>query len=164
LIGVSGSKAPNLALNDTLIRAAKPRGSSWKLADEKGLFLPVTPSGGKLWKLKYRIASKEKKLALGAYPHVGLAAARKLRDAARATIAAGQDPSLERKKAKFAARLSADVTFASVANEYIDTKMVGDQKAPATISKARWILEQLALAIGTMSICEPLRSGARYCT
>lgn len=143
-----------MALNDTLIRAAKPRESSWKLADAKGLFLLITASGGKLWKLKYRIAGKEKKLALGAYPDVGLAAARKLRDAARATIAAGHDPSLERKKAKFAARLSADVTFASVANEYIDSKMVGDQKAPATISKARWFLEQLVPAIGTMPIAD----------
>jgi integrase len=143
-----------MALNDTVIKAAKPRQTNRKLADEKGLYLLVTPAGGKLWKVKFRHLGKEKKLSLGAYPDVSLAKARKLRDTAREQLAEGQDPALERRKAKFTAKLGAGVTFASVAKEYIDSKMVGDGRAKATISKARWFLEQLEPAIGTMPLAD----------
>lgn len=143
-----------MALNDTVIKAAKPRGKDWKLPDEKGLYLLVTPAGGKLWRFKFRYLGKEKKLSLGAYPEVSLAKARKLRDAAREQLADGHDPALERKKAKFTAKLSAGITFAAVAREYIDSKMVGDGKAEATISKARWFLAQLEPAIGTMPLAD----------
>ena len=102
-----------MALTDTFIKAAKPRQKNWKLADEKGLYLLITPAGGKLWKVKFRHLGKEKKLSLGAYPDVSLAKARKLRDAAREQLAEGLDPALDRKKAKFAARLSAGVSLRS---------------------------------------------------
>jgi integrase len=143
-----------MALNDTIIKAAKPREKNWKLADEKGLYLLITPAGGKLWRLKFRHHAKEKKLSLGAYPEVGLSKARKLRDAAREQLAEGQDPALERKKARFTAKLSAGTSFAAVAKEYIDSKMVGDGRADATITKARWFLEQLEPAIGTMPLAD----------
>jgi integrase len=143
-----------MALSDTIIKAAKPREKNWKLADEKGLYLLITPAGGKLWKVKFRHHGKEKKLSLGAYPDVSLAKARKLRRAAREQLAEGQDPALERRKAKFRAKLGAGVTFASVAKEYIDSKMVGDGRAEATICKARWFLEQLEPAIGTMPLTD----------
>lgn len=143
-----------MALSDIIIRAAKPQEKDWKLTDEKGLYLLITPSGGKLWRIKFRHQGKEKKLSLGAYPEVNLTKARKLRDAARATLANGQDPALERKKAKFTAKLSAGITFAGVAREYIESKMVGDGKAPATVAKARWFLEQLEPAIGSMPLAD----------
>lgn len=57
----------------------------------------MTPSGGKLWRFKYRFDGKEKLLALGAYPDVGLKAAREKRDEARRLIAEGTDPSGHRK-------------------------------------------------------------------
>jgi len=143
-----------MALTDIAVKAAKPREKDWKLTDERGLYLLVTPAGGKLWRLKFRHLGKEKKLSLGAYPDVNLAKARKLRDAAREKLADGQDPALERKKAKFTALLSASTTFSAVAQEFIDSKMVGDGKAPATIAKARWFLEQLDRAIGAMPIAD----------
>jgi integrase len=143
-----------MALNDTVIKAAKPREKNWKLADERGLYLLITPAGGKLWRIKFRLHGKEKKLSLGAYPDVGLAKARKLRDAAREQLAAGQDPALERKKARFTAKLSAGVTFASVAREYINSKMKGDGRAEATINKAEWFLDQLEPAIGQMPVAD----------
>lgn len=143
-----------MALTDTAVKAAKPREKEFKLADERGLYLLVRPSGGKLWKLKYRHLGKEKKLSLGAHPDVGLAKARKLRDAARERLVDGFDPALEKRKAKAAAILSAGITFASVAREYIDSKMTGDGRADATISKARWFLEQLEPAIGAMPIAD----------
>ena len=143
-----------MALTEIEVRNAKPREKDWKLADEKGLYLFISKAGGKLWRLKFRFHGKEKKLSLGAYPEISLAKARKLRDEARATRADGQDPSLERKKAKFAAKLSGEVTFAGVAREYIDLKMVGDRKADTTVKKAQWFLEQLEPAIGSMPIAD----------
>ena len=56
-----------MALTETALRTAKAAGVDRKLADEKGLYLPVTVSGSKLWRLKYRIDGKGKKLALGSY-------------------------------------------------------------------------------------------------
>lgn len=100
-----------MKLSDTAIRQAKPRDKPYKLADEGGLFLLVQHTGSKLWRLKYRYQGKEKLLALGKYPDVGLAAARKLRDAARERLAAGEDPSAARKAGKQAAKVAADNTF-----------------------------------------------------
>ena len=81
-----------MPLTDTTIRTAKPGAKPAKLFDEGGLFLLVTPAGGKLWRLKYRHGGKEKLLALGAYPAVGLKQARLKRDEARALLAEGTDP------------------------------------------------------------------------
>ncbi len=143
-----------MTLTDTVVRAAKAREKDWKLADEKGLYLAITPGGSKLWRLKFRHHGKEKKLSLGAYPDVSLKEARRLRDEARATLAGGVDPSLERRKAKAMARLSAATKFADVAREYIDSKMVGEGRSPATVGKARWFLAQLEPAIGDLPIAD----------
>jgi len=154
MAGALEAKGPHVPLTDILIKTAKPLEKDQKLADEKGLYLLVTPAGGKLWRLKFRYIGKEKKLSLGAYPEVSLARARKLRDAAREQLAQGIDPALEKKKAKFKAKLNSGTTFGDVAREYIDTKMVGERRAAATISKARWFLEQLEPAIGAMPLVD----------
>ncbi|EYD74190.1 symbiosis island integrase [Rubellimicrobium mesophilum DSM 19309] len=65
------------------MRSAKPRDKDYKLTDSAGLYLLVAPSGGKLWRLKYRMHGVERKLALGRYPEMALSEARKARDAAR---------------------------------------------------------------------------------
>ena len=72
-----------MALTDTIIRTAKPHNKSYKMADEKGMFLYITPAGSKLWRLKFRFDGKEKLLSLGAYPDVNLKNARASRDDAR---------------------------------------------------------------------------------
>lgn len=141
-----------MALNDTLVRNAKPLEKDYKLADGRGLYLLVTRAGGKLWRVKFRIHGKEKKLSIGAYPDVSLAKARRIRDEARIKIADGIDPALEKRKAKATARFNAENTFECIAKEYIDAKMIGEGKAPATIVKANWFLQQLAPAIGSMPI------------
>jgi hypothetical protein len=84
-------------LSDVAIRNAKPGSKPVKLFDEKGLFLLVAPSGGKLWRFKYRYGGKEKKLSLGTYPEVGLKFARERCMEARKLLATGIDPS-EKKK------------------------------------------------------------------
>lgn len=106
-----------MALTDTAIRKAKGREKPYKLADGGGLYLLVTPAGGRLWRLKYRVIGKEKLLALGAYPDVGLRDAREQRDAARKQLASGIDPGA----AKQAARASAAgaETFEAIAREWL---------------------------------------------
>ncbi|WP_321840995.1 Arm DNA-binding domain-containing protein [Paraburkholderia bannensis] len=81
-----------MALTDTAVEQAQPVEKPQKLFDGGGLYLFVTPEGGKYWRLKYRFGGKERKLALGVYPRVTLEAARGLRDQARASLAEGVDP------------------------------------------------------------------------
>lgn len=61
-----------MALTDTAIRNAKGREKEYKLADAGGLYLLITPAGGKLWRLKYRVEGREKKLSIGSYPEISL--------------------------------------------------------------------------------------------
>ena len=73
-------------LHETRIRAAKPAEKPYKLFDEPGLFMLVTPSGGRLWRLRYRQGGVEKLLTLGAYPDVSLKRARAKREDARKLV------------------------------------------------------------------------------
>ena len=136
-----------MALNDTAIRAAKPREREYKLADGGGLYLLVTPAGGKLWRLKYRSHGVERKLAFGKYPDVSLSAARKARDEARTKAVSGNDPAAAKRRERVAAKLAAGTTFGAVALEYIG-KAEREGRAPATITKLRWARDWLQPAIG----------------
>lgn len=69
-----------MSLTDTAIKAAKPGDKPYKLFDERGLYLLVQPTGGRLGRLKYRVAGREKLLAIGAYPDVSLIKARERRE------------------------------------------------------------------------------------
>jgi len=89
-----------MPLTDTAIRRAKPLAKPFRIADSAGLYLEVSPSGGKLWRLKYRFDRKQKLLALGIYPEISLASARQRRDEARKLLASGTDPGEQRKAAK----------------------------------------------------------------
>lgn len=142
-----------MALTDTAIRLAKAEASDRKLGDSKGLYLLVTASGSKLWRLKYRIDGKEKKLALGSYPEVGLKQARARRDAARQSAQAGSDPSLAKREARIASRVAAATTFAGIAEEYV-AKLEAEGKAAVTVAKTRWLLTKLSPALGTRPIAE----------
>jgi integrase len=142
-----------MALTDTAIRLAKAGDSDRKLADGKGLYLLVTATGSKLWRLKYRIGGKERKLALGAYPEIGLKDARTRRDEARKTAQAGHDPSVAKREARIAKRIASANTFAAVADEYI-AKLEAEGRAGVTIGKTRWLLSKLSPALGSRAISE----------
>ncbi|QRG10184.1 integrase arm-type DNA-binding domain-containing protein [Xanthobacter autotrophicus] len=128
-----------MPLSDVAVRAAKPQPKPVKLSDGGGLQLLVTPMGGKLWRLAYRFDGKQKQLALGAYPAVGLADARKARDAAKATLAAGVDPSEKAKVDRAARKVASANTFGAIADELI-AKMERERKAVRTIAKVTWLL------------------------
>lgn len=109
-----------MALTDTAIRNAKPKAKAYKLADDKGLYLLVSPGGGKWWRLKYRVGGREKSLSFGVYPEVPLKEAREKRDAARKLLRDGIDPSAARKAKAEAAKVETgkETTFAEVAADW----------------------------------------------
>jgi integrase len=112
-------------LTDTEIRKAKPQEKPRKLSDGGGLYLMITPTGGKLWNMKYSYAGKEKKLSFGAYPAVSLADARQRRDDAKKLLANGQDPAAIKKAIQEAAVAEAAVelnTFEKVAREWFEMR------------------------------------------
>lgn len=107
-----------MPLTDTAIRNAKPKERPYKVADEKGLYLEVSPAGGKWWRFKYRYLDREKRLSLGTYPDVPLARAREKRDDARRLLADGIDPSEHRKVTKAMKAERAANSFEAVAREW----------------------------------------------
>jgi integrase len=145
-----------MALTDIAIRNAKQRAKPYKMGDERGLFLLVQPSGGRLWKLKYRIDGREKKLSLGTYPDVSLSDARKKRDEARELIADGQDPSREKQRAKLQARKEASDTFAVIAAEYCAKKRRDGKGGwtDQTASRNEYLLSQLTDHVGSLPVSQ----------
>ncbi|HRQ46201.1 MAG TPA: integrase arm-type DNA-binding domain-containing protein [Rhodocyclaceae bacterium] len=107
-----------MALTDTAVRSAKPGAKPLKLADEKGLYLFVSTSGGKLWRFDYRFAGRRKTVSFGAYPEVSLKQARERRDLARQGLADGIDPSEQRRASKMAGEERAANSFEVVAREW----------------------------------------------
>jgi integrase len=107
-----------MPLNDKAIRALKPTEKPHRKSDARGLYIEVSPAGSKLWRMKYRFLGKEKRLALGVYPDVSLAAARERVDDARRVLARGEDPAAEARAAKDAR--SGKGTFEAVAREFYE--------------------------------------------
>ena len=142
-----------MALSDAALRAAKPGEKQYKLHDGGGLFVIVRPSGGKLWRLKYRHLGKEQQLSIGAYPDVGLKEARERREAARKVIAAGINPAFEKRRAAIAAQVGAANTFKAVADELIE-KREREGLKDITTTKARWLLSLLERDLGDRPIAE----------
>lgn len=135
------------ALTQLAIKNAKPGAKSARLFDGGGLYLEILPNGARYWRLKYRVPGPdckpiEKRLALGVFPEVSLAAAREARDLARAALRAGRDPGADRKASKLKAKEAGGNTFKAVAADYL-TKQTKLSKA--TKDKANWLLDSFLL-------------------
>lgn len=112
------------SLTDAAIRQATPKERAYKLSDSGGLYLHITPAGGKLWRLKYRFGGKEKLLSLGKYPLVSLKAAREGREQAKSFLEQGIDPGAKKQEAKAAIAetvQAASNTFEAIANAWFTT-------------------------------------------
>jgi integrase len=127
-----------MSLSDAAVRNAKPKTKPYKISDGDGLFLLVTPAGGKYWRLKYFFGVKEKLLALGVYPDVSLADARERRAQARKVLASGNDPSEAKKEVKRQIIHKQQNNFEVVAREWHQNRL-----ANWTPEHAKKILKRL---------------------
>lgn len=162
-----------MPLNDTAVRNAKPSNKPIKMFDERGLFLIVTPTGGKWWRLRYSFNDKEKLLSLGTYPDVSLKDARERRDEARKLLANSIDPGEHRKATKAArVELSAN-SFEIICREWLENKRSNVQEAQFKKALARlekdvfpWMGSRPITEITSPEVLAVLRRidarGARY--
>jgi len=147
-----------MPLTDTAIKAFKPKEQPYRKFDGGGLYLEITPQGGKLWRLKYRFAGKEKRLAFGVYPTVGLKEARERREQAKKLLSQDIDPGVVRRESKAAAiaeQREQEHTFAAVATDWFKTYAPDlDEKH---VRKLRSYLENVLFpAIGSRSVASLL--------
>lgn len=141
---------PLMPLTDAAVRNLRPSERARKVADAQGLYMLVTPTGSRLWRLKFRFEGVEKLLALGSYPAVSLAQARTLRDEAKALLATGVDPSMAKQAAKATAAAAA-TTFDDVADEFL-AKVRTEGRAPSTLERIEWHLSLARPDLGALPV------------
>jgi len=141
-----------LPLTDTECRSTKPGPSLRKLSDGGGLQLWAFPNGAKLWRVAYRFEGKQKLLAIGPYPTISLAGARRARDDAKRLLKSGEDPSAVKKQLKAVLAAQGD-TFRAVAEEFVG-KLRREGRADATLAKTEWLLEFAYPKLGKLPIKE----------
>lgn len=140
-----------MPLNDRQINNLRPSEKPQKHSDGGGLHLFVSPSGGKLWRMAYRLNAQQKLISFGAYPAIGLAEARLKRDDVKKLLATGIDPAFQAKQDK-ATKQAADAnTFGAIAEEFL-AKNQKEGKADTTLSKKRWLISLAANDIGNRAI------------
>ncbi|HDR9482597.1 TPA: integrase arm-type DNA-binding domain-containing protein [Burkholderia aenigmatica] len=127
-----------MPLTDTAIKNAKPAAKPTRLFDGGGLYLEISPAGGKWWRLKYRFGGKEKRISLGVYPDVSLQTARKRRAEARERLAVGADPGEVKKADKRAAKLAASNSFEAVALAWMEERRASVEPAQYEKTLARY--------------------------
>lgn len=142
-----------MALSQLAIVNAKPKDKPYLLSDGEGLHLQIYTSGSKLWRLRYRFGGKANMMSLGAFPAVSLKEAREKRSEIKKQIAAGINPSLRRKLDKISA--ASATSFGGVADEYL-ANLKANGAAEITVSKNRWLLEDLAAPVRSRPVNEVL--------
>ncbi|HTX23199.1 MAG TPA: Arm DNA-binding domain-containing protein, partial [Steroidobacteraceae bacterium] len=125
---------------DEIEKLKAPKTGQRKIFDGGGLYLLVSHTGARGWRLKYRFAGREQLLSLGAHPAVGLFQAREAAHAARELLKQGINPSTERKKEAAARADAAEQTFGKVALEYLAGR---DHLAIRTRTKNQWVFRLL---------------------
>ena len=124
-----------MALTDTEIKKSRTAEKAYRISDAGGLYVWVTPSGGKLWRWAYAFEGKEKLMSFGKYPAVSLALARSRHNESRTLLATGLDPMAERKVAKTAERVVSENSFASVSGQWLEHWK--DGKSPRHVDLTR---------------------------
>jgi integrase len=134
-----------MALTDTALKALKPKDKPYTLADERGLYVEVFPTGGIVWRFRYRINGRQEKLTLGKYPALTLKNARIKRDEAAQAAAMGESPAQQKQLAKVAA---ADATTVADFGERFFREIVAKDRQNMT-SPRRYFDKSIVPAIGT---------------
>ncbi|MFJ5483588.1 tyrosine-type recombinase/integrase [Pectobacterium actinidiae] len=143
-----------MALSDMAVRQARATGKAYTLGDIDGLSLAVTDLGGRSWHFRYCWAGKQKRMSLGTYPEVGLREARALRDQARALLAKGINPKLDRKQKRRAVRLADENTFNAVFLQWLEHRRLDLKEGRnSTLSQILRIFDRDVLpSLGKMSV------------
>lgn len=140
-------------LTEDLVRAAEVRDRIYRIFDERGLYIEVSPKGSKYWRMKYTLGGREKRLAFGVWPEVSLEEARERRDVARRVIRDGSDPVEKKKESKRQLMQRSENVFEVIAREWHE-----NQRAKWTDDSAKRVLSQLELdvfeSLGTRPIEE----------
>lgn len=150
---MTGRKAQKSGLTAAWVKRAKPKDKPYKLSDRDGLYLLVEPSGSRVWRMNYRLRSKQRTITFGRWPELLLGEARERLLDARRLIANGIDPVEQAKLDKIAQSIAATNTFKAVAEEWLD-KVEKEGKAVMTLKKARWLLAKTYPMLGRRPITE----------
>ena len=146
------------ALNDKVIKGAKPKEKDYKLTDGEGLFLLITKNGGKRWRFKYRFDGKEKIISIGTYPGISLAKAREKKNEMRSQVANGISPADEKKKTKekkTTAKAKTIFTFEKLAGDLLEEWKEKESISESTYKRNYLYLKKDAYPIiGKMPIGE----------
>ena len=140
-----------MPLTDTRLRQLKSEQKPYKVSDGGGLFVLVTATGSRLWRLKYRFDGKEKLLSFGSYPETTLARAREKRTEAKSLLADGIDPAAKAKADKEEDAALNVHTFANIASELVE-KLRKEEKAETTLHKKQWLLDMANKDFGGMPV------------
>lgn len=144
-----------MALTDTAIRNAKPRQKPYKMGDSQGMYLEVAPSGGKVFRLKYRFGGIEKRLTIGAYPTFTLQSAREATIKAKRQLSEGLDPSAEKQRDKSSRIEAAGNSFEAVASEWYENQMKSGAWVESTsVNIKRRIEDYLVPFIGKLPVSD----------
>lgn len=138
-------------LTATAVVKAKPKAKQYKLADSGGMYLLIYPSGSKYWRYDYSYAAKRKTLALGVFPDISLADARKLHQQARGAIASGQDPGEVKKSNKLGRDLDHENSFETIGREWFENKMA-DKSDSYRVRSLRILEKDLYPSLGARPI------------
>jgi Arm DNA-binding domain len=142
-----------MALTDTEIKKAKTRDKAYRMSDGGGLYLWVTPPGGKLWRWAYLFKGKEKLMSFGKYPAVTLAQARDSHSEARRLLATGIDPMAQRKAEKTAERFASENSFANVTARWLEHWQEGKSLRHVDSTKRR-LAANILPSLGARQIME----------
>ncbi len=141
-------------LTDTKLRALKPRGSPYRVADSNGLCIEVRPSGAKLWRYRYRYADRASMLGLGEYPTMTLAEARAERDRQRVLLKGGANPAHVARIEDAVQTARNTCSFRSVALELIDKREREGRSKGTLARERRWVEKDLGPLIGELPIAD----------
>lgn len=109
-------------LNDIKVKALKPKKKLYRVFDGQGLYIEISPTGSKYWRLKYRMHGKERRMALGVYPEISLKEARAKKDEARRLIDDHIDPSKDKKRKKAQSKENEENSFEAIAREWYELR------------------------------------------
>lgn len=137
-----------MALTDTALKALKPKDKPYTVADERGLYVEVFPTGGIVWRFRYRVAGKREKLTLGKYPALTLKNARVKRDEAAQAAAMDKSPARQKQLAK---QTAADATTVAAFGERFFREIVAKDRKDITIPR-RYFDKAIVPAIGSKPV------------